>query len=87
MLFLKLQFFLFHFLMQNGYRYHWKTLMIELCLHIKKLFGLFSRKAEIFPNLENQRLLHLEFQCQKLLSLYLYPLILQRFIYKTVRGL
>ena len=38
------------------------------------------------PNLENQRVLHFEFQCQKLMGLYhntLYPLIL-RFVYKTV---
>ena len=36
----------------------------------KNLFVLFSRKAEIMPNLENQRLLHFEFQCQKSLRSY-----------------
>ena len=43
--------------------------MIELYLHIK-IISIIFQKGWNMPNLENQRVSHFEFQCQKLLRLY-----------------
>ena len=46
-----------------------ESLMIELCLHIKVYLDYFQEDRNM-PNLENRRVLHFEFYCQKLLRLY-----------------
>ena len=55
--------------MQNEYRYHLESLMIELYLHTKIHLDVLQEGLNM-PNLENQGVLHFEFRCQKLLSLY-----------------
>ena len=61
-----------------------ESLMIELYLHMKFIWIIFQESWNT-PNLENQRVLHFEFQCQKLLWSYHNTYILLFCIYLSTK--